>query len=159
MLYHSTRGLAPEIDSAEAVLRGLAPDGGLYLPREMPVLDWKACVQAPVLEMARMLLEAFLPDIPEMGKLVEQAYTGKFRAEGLTPLVSAGEMEVLELFHGPTSAFKDVALSVLPHLMTAARRAKGEEKEILILTATSGDTGKAALEGFKDVEGVRICVF
>ena len=159
MQYHSTRGLSPEVDSAQAVLNGLAPDGGLYLPCQLPVFDWAACVRKDTLGMAEMILSAFLPDIPDMGALVKKAYIGKFETADLTPTVSAGDFSVLELFRGPTSAFKDVALSMLPQLMTAAKSAKGEQKDILILTATSGDTGKAALEGFKDVPGVGICVF
>ena len=159
MQYRSTRGLSPEIDSAQAVLNGLAPDGGLYLPRELPVFSWEKCVQKDTLGMAEMILTAFLPDIPDMGMLVQRAYTGKFETEDLTPTVPAGDFHVLELFRGPTSAFKDVALSMLPQLMTAAKAAKNDTKDILILTATSGDTGKAALEGFKDVDGIRICVF
>ena len=159
MQYHSTRGLSPEVDSAQAVLNGLAPDGGLYLPCQLPVFDWAACVRKDTLGMAEMILSAFLPDIPDMGALVKKAYIGKFETADLTPTVSAGDFSVLELFRGPTSAFKDVALSMLPQLMTAAKSAKGEQKNILILTATSGDTGKAALEGFRDVDGIRICVF
>ncbi len=159
MQYRSTRGLAPEIDSAQAVLNGLASDGGLYLPVQMPGFCWEKCVQSDTLTMANMLMSAFLPDIPNMEMLVKRAYTGKFETEDLTPTVPAGDFHVLELFRGPTSAFKDVALSMLPQLMTAAKETKGEKKDILILTATSGDTGKAALEGFKDVPGIRICVF
>ncbi len=159
MQYHSTRGMAPGVDSAQAVLNGLATDGGLYLPAELPVFDWRTCVNSDTLEMAEQLLTAFLPDIPNMGQLVQKAYRGKFETEDLTPTVPVGDFHVLELFRGPTSAFKDVALSMLPQLMTAAKTAKGMDKDILILTATSGDTGKAALEGFKDVEGIRICVF
>jgi threonine synthase len=159
MQYHSTRGLAPEVDSADAVLTGLAPDGGLYLPVELPAFDWQSCVRGDTLSMATKILSAFLPDIPEMGELVKKAYTGKFQTEDLTPTVSVGDFTVLELFRGPTSAFKDVALSMLPQLMTAAKTEKGMDEDIMILTATSGDTGKAALEGFKDVPGIRICVF
>ena len=159
MQYRSTRGFSPEIDSAQAVLNGLAPDGGLYLPVSMPSFDWETCVKKDAKAMAHQLLSAFLPDSPDMENLVQRAYTGKFETEELTPTVPAGDFYVLELFRGPTSAFKDVALSMLPQLMTAAKEAKGENKDILILTATSGDTGKAALEGFKDVPGIRICVF
>jgi len=159
MQYHSTRGGAPEVDSAQAVLQGLAQDGGLYLPKQMPAFDWKECVYADTMAMATKILSAFLPDIPDMGQLVKNAYTGKFETEDLTPTVRSGPFTVLELFRGPTSAFKDVALSMLPQLMTAARTAKGMKEDILILTATSGDTGKAALVGFQDVPGIRICVF
>ena len=159
MLYHSTRSDFATVDSAQAVLEGLAPDGGLYLPVHMPEFDWKACLQGSSMDMSTQILAAFLPDIPNMDALVKKAYTGKFETEDLTPTAPVGNFHVLELFRGPTSAFKDVALSMLPQLLTAAKQEKGMEKDILILTATSGDTGKAALEGFHDVEGIRICVF
>ena len=159
MQYHSTRGNSAPVNSARAVLTGLAPDGGLYLPERIPAFDWRECVRQDTMTMAQTILSAFLPDIPEMGRLVRQAYTGKFESDTLTPTVSVGDFSVLELFRGPTSAFKDVALCMLPQLMVASRKACGEEGDILILTATSGDTGKAALEGFKDVPGIGICVF
>ena len=111
------------------------------------------------MDMSTQILSALLPDIPNMEELVKKAYTGKFETDHLTPTVPVGSFGVLELFRGPTSAFKDVALSMLPQLLTAAKTEKGMEKDILILTATSGDTGKAALEGFHDVEGIKICVF
>ena len=159
MFYHSTRSQEGLVDSAEAVLTGLAPDGGLYMPEGLPQFDWEKCLAGSSQEMATQILSALLPDIPDMPQLVAKAYTGKFETEDLTPTVTVGDFSVLELFRGPTSAFKDVALSMLPQLLTAAKREKGMEKDILILTATSGDTGKAALEGFHDVEGIRICVF
>ena len=159
MLYHSTRSDKTCVDSAQAVLEGLAPDGGLYMPQTLPAFDWKACLQGSSQDMATDILSALLPDIPDMPTLVKKAYTGKFETEDLTPTVPVGDFHVLELFRGPTSAFKDVALSMLPQLLTAAKTAKGMQEDILILTATSGDTGKAALEGFHDVDGVRICVF
>jgi len=159
MLYHSTRSDNAAIDSAQAVLEGLAPDGGLYMPVSLPNFDWKACLKGSSMDMATAILSALLPDIPNMPELVKKAYTGKFETEDLTPTVCVGDFHVLELFRGPTSAFKDVALSMLPQLLTAAKTAKGMDKDILILTATSGDTGKAALEGFHDVDGIRICVF
>ena len=159
MIYHSTRGQSPCVDSAQAVLEGLAPDGGLYMPQSLPSFDWKACLVGTSQEMSTAILSALLPDIPNMPELVRRAYTGKFETEDLTPTVPVGGFGVLELFRGPTSAFKDVALSMLPQLLTAAKAAKGSQKDILILTATSGDTGKAALEGFHDVPGIRICVF
>ena len=109
--------------------------------------------------MSCRILSTLLPDIPQMDTLVKNAYTGKFESEELTPTVPVGDFHVLELFRGPTSAFKDVALCMLPQLLTAARKEKGQEKDILILTATSGDTGKAALSGFQDVPGIKICVF
>ena len=159
MEYLSTRGQAPRTDSAGAVLEGLAPDGGLYMPAQLPEFDWQACLKGSSQDMATAILSALLPDIPNMRQLVVKAYTGKFETEDLTPTVPVGDFHVLELFRGPTSAFKDVALSMLPQLMTAARDLTGMKEEIMILTATSGDTGKAALEGFRDVPGIRICVF
>ena len=159
MQYHSTRNEEIRADSAQAVLEGLAPDGGLYMPQAIPEFDWKTCLAGSSLDMSTQILSALLPDIPDMPRLVRRAYTGKFETETLTPCVSTGDFHVLELFRGPTSAFKDVALSMLPQLLTAAKTVKGVTGDILILTATSGDTGKAALEGFRDVPGVRICVF
>ena len=159
MLYHSTRNPSLTASSAQAVLEGLAPDGGLYMPSRLPAFDWKACLAGDSQAMATAILSALLPDIPDMENLVRRAYTGKFQTEALTPTVKAGPFRVLELYRGPTSAFKDVALSMLPQLLTAAKQVKGVSEDILILTATSGDTGKAALEGFHDVPGVRICVF
>ena len=159
MRYHSTRNESVFVDSAQAVLEGLAPDGGLYMPEGLPAFDWQACLKGSSIQMSTQILSALLPDIPDMPELVRRAYTGKFETEDLTPTVPVGSFSMLELFRGPTSAFKDVALSMLPQLLTAAKAVKGQERDILILTATSGDTGKAALEGFRDVPGIRICVF
>ena len=159
MLYHSTRCAAETVDSAQAVLSGLAPDGGLYVPAQLPQIDVNACLQDTTMGMAAKIIGAMLPDLPDMEALVRKAYTGKFETEELTPTVDTGKFTVLELFRGPTSAFKDVALCMLPQLLTAARRQKGMTDDITILTATSGDTGKAALAGFSNVEGVQICVF
>ena len=159
MRYHSTRNESVFVDSAQAVLEGLAPDGGLYMPEGLPAFDWQECLKGSSIQMSTRILSALLPDIPDMPELVRRAYTGKFETEDLTPTVPVGNFSMLELFRGPTSAFKDVALSMLPQLLTAAKAVKGQEKDILILTATSGDTGKAALEGFRDVPGIRICVF
>ena len=160
MYYQSTRGPERVSDTA-AVLRGIAPDGGLYVEpglAERP-FDWRACLTLSPLGMAEKILRHLLPGYADMGTLVERAYAGKFESEELTPLVPVGEDYVLELFHGPTAAFKDVALSMLPQLITAGRAQEGVEDKIVILTATSGDTGKAALEGFHDVEGTGILVF
>ncbi len=159
MLYHSTRSLEPRVDSAQAVLEGLAPDGGLFVPEKIPHINIEACLAENTMEMATRIISAMLPEIEEMPALVEKAYRGKFQTEELTPTVKAGDFTVLELFRGPTSAFKDVALCMLPQLLTKARTQKGMTDEVLILTATSGDTGKAALAGFADVPGVGICVF
>ena len=122
MLYHSTRSNAHRVDSAQAVLSGLAPDGGLYMPDIIPALDWVNILKGTSQEISAAILEALLPDIPDMRRLVANAYTGKFETEDITPTVSLGEVNVLELFRGPTSAFKDVALSMLPQLLTAAKR-------------------------------------
>jgi len=159
MLYHSTRNHSLCVDSAQAVLNGIATDGGLYMPQALPAFDWEKCLKGTAQQMSAMILSALLPDIPNMETLVSRAYTGKFETEELTPTVRVGDFHVLELYRGPTSAFKDVALCMLPQLLTAAKKEKGMQKDILILTATSGDTGKAALAGFQDVDGVRICVF
>jgi len=159
MLYHSTRSKVNTVDSAQAVLNGLAPDGGLYVPDSLPVIDVDACLKEDTMAMATRIIGALLPDIPHMDILVRRAYTGKFETDELTPTVDTGKFTVLELFRGPTSAFKDVALCMLPQLLTKAKSVKGQKEDILILTATSGDTGKAALAGFQDVDGVRICVF
>ena len=159
MLYRSTRGGCAAVDSAEAVLRGLAPDGGLYMPGTLPAFDWQKCLRGNAREMSAMILSALLPEIPNMSTLVDNAYIGRFETDDLTPTVAVGGFTVLELFRGPTSAFKDVALRMLPQLLTAARQVKGMDKDVMILTATSGDTGKAALAGFQDVPGIQICVF
>ena len=159
MLYHSTRCADAKVDSAQAVLSGLAPDGGLFVPDKFPNFDAAECLKKDTMGMAAMIIGAMLPDIPDMETLVSKAYTGKFQTAELTPTVDTGKFTVLELFRGPTSAFKDVALCMLPQLLTAAKREKGIQEDILILTATSGDTGKAALAGFADVDGVKICVF
>ena len=138
MLYHSTRSIHHEADSAQAVLSGLAPDGGLFVPAQLPGIDVDACLKEDTMAMAARIIGAMLPDIGHMDHLVRKAYTGKFACEELTPTVQAGPFRVLELFHGPTSAFKDVALCMLPQLLTAARQEKGMTAPILILTATSG---------------------
>ena len=159
-LYQSTRSTACVSDT-EAVLLGIAPDGGLYLDphlAEKP-FDWKGCLEKDSLGIAAQLLSAFFPSYPQMEELVKKAYTGKFETPDLTPLVKVGGSYVLELFRGPTSAFKDVALSMLPQLITAAKALEGKQEKTLILTATSGDTGKAALAGFADVPGTEIIVF
>ncbi len=159
MKYISTRSRVQTVDSAQAVLNGLAPDGGLYVPQCLPEVNVQACLKEDTMSQAARIIGAFLPEIPHMPQLVRQAYTGRFSVPELTPTAEVGAFTVLELFHGPTAAFKDVALCMLPQLLVAARREKGMQEDILILTATSGDTGKAALAGFRDVEGVKICVF
>ncbi len=145
--------------STKAVLQGLAPDGGLYVMDDYGDFDWRAVLGLPAQAMAEKILGRLLPDFAEMPRLVKNAYEGKFETQELTPLVPVGDKYVLELFRGPTSAFKDVALSMLPQLIMQARKQEKVTEEILILTATSGDTGKAALSGFQDVDGTKIIVF
>lgn len=160
MYYQSTRS-SHSVNSLEAVVRGIAPDGGLYVDPGIAsrAFDWRRCIAMDEFGMAEMLLSHLLPDFEDMPALVQRAYRGKFENERISPLVRVGDAWVLELFHGPTSAFKDVALSMLPQLITKACRQLGIEERIVILTATSGDTGKAALEGFHDVPGTAIAVF
>ena len=159
MNYHSTRCSFDLVDSAQAVLSGLAPDGGLYMPEYIPHLDWHKTLEGDSLSMAADILSALLPEIPNMPELVKNAYVGQFETADLTPTAAVGNFTVLELFRGPTSAFKDVALRMLPQLLTASKEVCGVKEDIMILTATSGDTGKTALAGFQDVPGVRITVF
>ena len=160
MQYQSTRSTLSGEDTF-AVLQGLAQDGGLFVDKALGSrpFDVQACLHKDSLGMAEMILSYLMPGFEDMQGLVRKAYTGKFETEDLTPLVPVGDAYVLELFRGPTSAFKDVALSMLPQLMTAARRQEGMDGKTVILTATSGDTGKAALNGFQDVEGTHIIVF
>ncbi len=160
MNYRSTRS-DYSCNSLQAVLQGMSPDGGLLVAPEIlsQKFDWKAVIGLSTLQMAEKILSHLLPDFQDMETLVKKAYTNKFETEDLTPLVKVGEDYILELFRGPTSAFKDVALSMLPQLITAAKKQTGATEETVILTATSGDTGKAAMEGFHDVEGTRIIVF
>lgn len=163
MIYQSTRDPALTASAAEAILRGPAPDGGLYVPSSLPDLR-PALPKLLTLDfqgMAAAILQALLPDFTtdEMTALVRSAYTGRFETADVTPTVPVGDDYILELFRGPTSAFKDVALSILPYLMTASQQKCGVTDPVLILTATSGDTGKAAMAGFRDVPGTRIIVF
>ena len=163
MQYQSTRDKNLKAGSAQAVLNGLAPDGGLYtMPSfDEARFDYREVLDLDTFAMSARILSKLLPDFSEeeMTKLVHDGYAGKFETDHLTPTVPVGEDFVLELFRGPTSAFKDVALSMLPRLMTAAKGKCGFTDEIMILTATSGDTGKAAMEGFCNVPGTRIIVF
>ncbi len=158
--FQSTRG-GSRATAPEAVLRGLAPDGGLYVDPGIAgkPFDAEGCLALDPLGQSEKILSHLLPGFGDMGPLVRRAYEGRFASEALTPLVPVGDDWVLELFHGPTAAFKDVALCMLPQLMTAARELTGMQEKTVILTATSGDTGKAALEGFHDVPGTGIIVF
>ena len=163
MVFYSTRSRSHTADATEAVLKGIAPDGGLYTPVDFDRMQVEvgALLNMSAVELSAEVIGKILNDFTpgEMRALIEAAYEGKFETEDLTPLEKVGDDFVLELFRGPTSAFKDVALSVLPRLITAAKAKLGVSEEIVILTATSGDTGKAALEGFHDVPGTRIIVF
>lgn len=161
MQYNSTRNHKQTASPAEAVLRGIAPDGGLYLcdPATLP-LDPAEMLQKDFAGMAEAVLVRLLPDYtPEMLRPMIAAAYGKFDTADITPLVMVGDYHVLELFHGPTCAFKDVALSLLPYLITGAKQLLNDKAKTVILTATSGDTGKAALEGFCDVTSTSIVVF
>ncbi len=160
MKYHSTRNRDLTALPSQAVLQGIAPDGGLYIGDVAHLdLDWREIIACDAQTMSAKILHAMLPDFPDMAGLIRRSYAGKFESSELTPLVPVGDRYVLELFRGPTSAFKDVALSVLPHLVTEAQKVQHQDGDVVILTATSGDTGKAALEGFHDVPGTRIVVF
>ena len=161
MLYRSTRSDGKSVDSMKAVLEGLSPDGGLYMPAIFPEAPdlYRSLIGKTFAETAEAVFSLFLNDFDDIPGIVKKAYSGKFDTPEITPLKKVGDRFVLELFHGPTSAFKDVALSALPVLMSEAVRKTGSGKDVLILTATSGDTGKAAMEGFKDVDRIRILVF
>ena len=160
MKFYSTRSNI-EADSLCTVLRGLAPDGGLYLPAEVPQLGAGAIASVKCLADAeRLALGTLFDDIPaDVREAAIANLLAKFPSGDPVPLVSADGFRILELFHGPTGAFKDVALSVLPVLMAAAAKKLAEGRKVLILTATSGDTGSAAMAGFADVPGVEIAVF
>ena len=163
MKYKSTRGSIYTKTAPEAVIAGLAEDKGLYVPDSFPQLPFKIeDMQGKTYkEIAFQVMKAFFPDYTdtEMKHCVDGAYDGKFEAEDVVPLVDAADTHFLELYHGRTAAFKDMALSILPYLLTTAIKKEKEDHKICILTATSGDTGKAALEGFADVEGTEIIVF
>ncbi len=161
--YTGTRDTAERVTASQAILRGLANDGGLYVPTELPKLT------VPVDELAKMsyqetayeVMRQFLTDFTEeeLRYCINSAYDGKFDTEEIAPLAAADGAYYLELFHGATIAFKDMALSILPYLMTTAAKKNQVKNDIVILTATSGDTGKAALAGFADVPGTKIIVF
>lgn len=163
MKYKSTRGSIYTKTAPEAIIAGLAEDKGLYVPDSFPQLPFKIeDMQGKTYkEIAFRVMKAFFPDYTdtEMKHCVDGAYDGKFEAEDVVPLVDAADTHFLELYHGRTAAFKDMALSILPYLLTTAIKKEKEDHKICILTATSGDTGKAALEGFADVEGTEIIVF
>ena len=163
MKFRSTRGDKEELRSAQAIIRGIAPDRGLYVPEEIPEMPFSLedMKDATYQELAKKVIGAFFTDYTEeeIASCVDGAYDEKFDTKEIAPLVKAGDAWFLELYHGKTAAFKDMALSILPRLLTAAVKKEHDDKKICILTATSGDTGKAALEGFADVPGTEITVF
>lgn len=163
ILYRSTRGNAETVTASQAILKGLADDGGLFVPERIPALDVDMDTLAGMTyqEVAYEVMSRFLTDFTkeELQTCIARAYDEKFDTDEIAPLHQADGAYFLELFHGATIAFKDMALSILPHLMTTAARKNQVHNDIVILTATSGDTGKAALAGFADVPGTRIIVF
>lgn len=165
MKYFSTRNSEYKVSAAEAIAKGLAPDGGLFVPSVIPTMSSNDIKQMCLLnyreraaQIISMYMEEFSED--EINDFVKKAYGDNFDCREIAPLkILDDKTAVLELWHGPTCAFKDMALQILPHLLTASLKKCGEEREVCILVATSGDTGKAALEGFADVEGTKIHVF
>lgn len=161
--YRSTRGADGPISSSRAIVKGIAPDGGLYVPGAIPRIDLSpdSLLKMDYKDIALYIIRQFFTDFTEeeLNYCIKKAYDKKFDDPRIVPLVEKGGAFFLELFHGPTLAFKDIALAVLPHLLKIAAAKNDIDKEIVILTATSGDTGKAALESFTDVEGTKIIVF
>ena len=165
MKFVSTRGKNEPVSSARAIYQGLAKDGGLFVPESIPQLslqDIDSLRAMPYHERADFIIGKFLTDYSaqELGYATSSAYSNSNFPEQVAPVVNIdGEYSVLELWHGKTSAFKDMALQILPYLLTIAMKKEQIDQQVLILVATSGDTGKAALEGFQDVPGTRIVVF
>ncbi|MCI7322736.1 MAG: threonine synthase [Lachnospiraceae bacterium] len=163
LMYSSTRNDEVKFTASQAILKGLADDGGLFVPECIPSLDVSVDELANMSyqETAYEVMSRFFTDFTEeeLKNCIAKAYDSKFDTEEIAPLVEADGAYYLELFHGPTIAFKDMALSILPHLLITSARKNNVKNDIVILTATSGDTGKAALAGFADVEGTKIIVF
>lgn len=163
VIYRSTRSNSAPVTASQAILKGLSDDGGLFVPDHIPTLDksLKELAGMTYQQVAYEVMKLFLTDFTEeeLKNCINSAYDSKFDTEKIAPLVKADDAYYLELFHGSTIAFKDMALSILPHLMITSARKNNIKNEIVILTATSGDTGKAALAGFADVKGTRIIVF
>ncbi len=165
MLYFSTRNSKEKVTASQAISRGLAPDGGLYVPESLPQLSLDAIKElgkCDYRERACTIMKPFLDEFTEaeLKAMTARAYGDNFDSESAAPVhFLDGSTAVLELWHGPTCAFKDMALQMLPHLLTASLKKCGENRKVCILVATSGDTGKAALEGFADVENTKILVF
>ena len=163
ILYKSTRSDSQPVTASRAILKGLADDGGLFVPMQIPALDvsLEQLATMSYQQVAYEVMKLYLTDFTreELEACITKAYDSKFDTEAIAPLTEAGDAYYLELYHGATIAFKDMALSILPHLLTTSAKKNHVHNEIVILTATSGDTGKAALAGFADVEGTRIVVF
>ncbi|MGQ7408001.1 threonine synthase [Streptococcus suis] len=163
LVYQSTRDANNRVSASQAILQGLAIDGGLFTPLSAPAVDlnFDQLKDASYQEVAKLILSAFLDDFTadELDYCITNAYDSKFDTPAIAPVVKLKGQYNLELFRGSTIAFKDMALSILPYLMTTAAKKHGLENEIVILTATSGDTGKAAMAGFADVPGTHIVVF
>ncbi len=161
MKYLSTRDKTIAIEAHEAILQGLSLDGGLYVPERIPKVALSEFEGLTYQETALKIFSLYFDDYPQedLQRIVRDAYDDKFSQRDIVALEEVEGQQILELFHGPTLAFKDMALSVLPHLMVKAKALAGDRGKTVILTATSGDTGKAALEGFKDIEGIEIIVF
>ena len=163
LFYKSTRNSGRTVSASEAILKGLADDGGLFVPEYIPKLDvsMEELKAMTYQQTAYAVMKQFLTDFTEeeLKECIDRAYDAKFDTEVIAPLVKVEDTYHLELFHGATIAFKDMALSILPHLLTTAARKNHVTNDIVILTATSGDTGKAALAGFADVPGTKIIVF
>ncbi|MDD3172394.1 MAG: threonine synthase [Herbinix sp.] len=163
LMYRSTRDSNNKVTASQAVLQGLSSDGGLFVPETIPVLtkSFEELSKMDYRELAFEVMKLFLTDYTEeeLKDCINKAYDDKFDTPEIAPLKQIGQAYYLELFHGATIAFKDMALSILPHLLTKAAKKNNVQEEIVILTATSGDTGKAALAGFADVEGTKIIVF
>lgn len=163
LLYKSTRSNAEPVTASQAILKGLADDGGLFVPESVPALDksLRELSKMTYQETAYEVMKLFFTDFTEaeLKDCINKAYDTKFDTEAIAPLVTADGTYYLELFHGATIAFKDMALSILPHLLITSAKKNQVKNEIVILTATSGDTGKAALAGFADVKGTKIIVF
>lgn len=163
LLYQSTRSEGIKVTASQAILKGLAGDGGLFVPERIPVLDipLETFSNMSYKETAYEVMKLFLADFTEaeLKSCIDKAYDDKFDTDVIAPLKKKAGCYYLELFHGATIAFKDMALSILPHLLTTSAKKNNTSNETVILTATSGDTGKAALAGFADVEGTKIIVF
>ena len=163
LMYNSTRNANDKVTASQAILKGLADDGGLFVPEQIPALDKtiEELAGMSYQETAYEVMKKFFTDFTEeeLKNCINAAYDSKFDTEEIAPLVDADGAYYLELFHGSTIAFNDMALSILPHLLITSARKNHVKNEIVILTATSGDTGKAALAGFADVKGTRIIVF